>query len=345
VIGALHHGKDSFDPGNMISDYTVTVGDVCFVAMGQIVGRAYLAVRYQPTAIVIINSPVREKALAKAVREIWSSTNAAQKLFESLLFDYSTDGVFNGESLDGWRTGSDLQCSAALRLLYYFPQESSELLASRLAKLNVRSSGKGIKNEMQQDVTNGVIATDFIKAVSWSTEPAIRRELLEIFKRASDTEILTAASQGIDPTNLDLVREKLTKKINALPREESGAFGEGYNLLIELGERSGSEAKPVFIHFLKKAGLQRRRTMAHVLRETHQEWAMELLAPALLDKREFGWTYPVTPGQNEPRRSIRVCDEAAETIHLSRPEMRFELAGEHDALDRQIEAIVVKLRK
>ena len=51
-----------------------------------------------------------------AVREIWSSTNASQRLFDSLLFDYATPGVFNGESLDGWDVGSKLQCEAALRL-------------------------------------------------------------------------------------------------------------------------------------------------------------------------------------------------------------------------------------
>ena len=76
--------------------------------------------------------------------------------------------------------------------------------------------------------------------------------------------------------------------------------------------------------------------MAHVLRKTRSEWAVELLSPALTDKREFGWSYPAVSGQNEPRRPIRVCDEAAETISLNRRDLPFKLEGEHENLDRQI---------
>src|SRR5262249_51921060 len=40
-----------------VKSYTVKVGDVCFVAIGQIVGRGYEAVRYQPTACIVLNCP------------------------------------------------------------------------------------------------------------------------------------------------------------------------------------------------------------------------------------------------------------------------------------------------
>ena len=83
--------------------------------------------------------------------------------------------------------------------------------------------------------------------------------------------------------------------------------------------------------------------MALVLRKTCREWAGELLLPALTDKREFGWTYALVPGQNEPRRAIRVCDEAAKTISLSRPDLPFEMEGEHENLDRQIATIRARL--
>lgn len=51
-----------------IASYTVTIGDVCLVAIGQIVGRAYSVVRYQPTAIIVINSPTRDKDLRSVVK-------------------------------------------------------------------------------------------------------------------------------------------------------------------------------------------------------------------------------------------------------------------------------------
>jgi hypothetical protein len=335
--------RERFSDNRAIRDYSVTVGDVCFVIIGQIVGRAYMAVRYQPTAIIVINSPVQEKGLAKTVREIWSSTNAAQRLFDSLLFDYATEGIFNGESLDGWSIASGLQCGAALRLLYYFPQETSGLIAERLARLDVRKPPEDRAHWMDPYLTNGVRAEEFIKAVAWSDAPNIRREILDIFKRTTDSELLLEALAGLDAKDGALANNRLNQMIDLLPAEEMGPYGDGYKLLVALGEKLGSEAKPTFIRYLQNASLQRWRSMAQVLRRTRSEWAAELLSPALTNKRDFGWTYAVVPDQNEPRRPIRVCDEAAETISLSRPELPFKLAGEHEDLDRQIAAMRARL--
>jgi len=38
--------------------YTVKVGDVCYAIIGQIVNRSLMAVRYQPSAGLVINSPI-----------------------------------------------------------------------------------------------------------------------------------------------------------------------------------------------------------------------------------------------------------------------------------------------
>jgi len=330
--------------GRPITHYSVKVGDVCFVIIGQIVGRAYLAVRYQPTAIIVINSPVEEKALAKAVRDVWSSTNATQRLFDSLLFDYATEGVFNGESLDGWDIGNSLQCQAALRMLSYFPDETSRTIVDRLARLDVRSHEGNVTNLIRREITNGVRVEEFIKAVAWSDNPGIRREILNIFKRTTDTQILLAALSGIDATGSELARKRLNEMIDQLPTDETGPYGQGYNLLVTLGGKLDSEStKATFTRYLQNASLQRWRTMAHVLRKTRSDWAAELLSPALKDKREFGWTYALVPGQNDPRRAIRVCDEAAETISLSRPDISFKLEGEHENLDRQISTIRARI--
>src|SRR5262249_39402770 len=48
----------------IVNNYTVKIGDVCFVLVGQIVNRRLLAVRYQPSGCLIINSPVETPALA-----------------------------------------------------------------------------------------------------------------------------------------------------------------------------------------------------------------------------------------------------------------------------------------
>jgi hypothetical protein len=52
-----------------VRQYRLRVGDLCFVAVGQIVNRELNAVRYQPTLCVVINSPAQTPALAAAVRK------------------------------------------------------------------------------------------------------------------------------------------------------------------------------------------------------------------------------------------------------------------------------------
>jgi hypothetical protein len=96
--------------------YDVTVGDVCFVALGQIVGRGYEAVRYQPSMLVVVNSPARDSLLCETVRTLWPVSNPAQTLMDSLLKDYAQPV--------GWGRGQ-----AAMRLLYYFPDATGDIVA------------------------------------------------------------------------------------------------------------------------------------------------------------------------------------------------------------------------
>jgi HEAT repeat protein len=160
--------------------YTVKVGDVCFVALGQIVARRYQAVRYQPSMFVVLNSPVHDQYLRERVRSIWLSQDPAQKLLDSLLRDYATEWTLNGKPLLQGSTASRLQVESTLRLLYYFQAETAALIAARLRSLDVRDS----------DTTK-----EFIKAVSWCKEPAIRKALADIGKRTDDPEILQELPQ------------------------------------------------------------------------------------------------------------------------------------------------------
>ena len=337
-----------------INTHTVTIGDICFVAIGQIVGRGYQAVRYQPTACIVINSPTHDAKLCQHVRSIWSSTDAAQKLLDSLLLDYATEGIFNGDSLDGWDVGSSLQIAAAMRLLYYFPEESTAIIAERLDSLDVKANGPGsgsmhtpdeLERSIKQDVANGVRAADFVKAVAWCREPKIKAAMLRIFERATDPDVVIAAVSSVGPDNSKIVRERVATMIDDLA-EESGPFGDGYNLLITAGKYGGTEAKAVFRKYLDRRSVQHCRSICHALRTVRSEWAAELLAPLLDDRREAdGWNYAVDPPQNEPRLPIRICDEAAETIATANNDIKFEMRGSHADLDRQIDAMKVALKK
>ena len=66
--------------------YTVKVGDVCYVLIGQIVNRHLLAVRYQPSGGLVVNSPIEAPALAERVRSDWGNVDA-EILRASLLAD------------------------------------------------------------------------------------------------------------------------------------------------------------------------------------------------------------------------------------------------------------------
>jgi HEAT repeat protein len=175
--------------------YTLKVGDICFVAVGQIVGRPYQAVRYQPSQIIIINSPTERKELRERVRTVWASNDPRKKLFDSLLLDYSSEGIPGQKSLEKWSKGSNFQCQAAMRLLYYFPKETAPMISARLRSFDVRKTAD-YDAWMKREVKNGVYADHFIQAVSWCKLPAIQEALADIAKRTDDPDIKAAAEVG-----------------------------------------------------------------------------------------------------------------------------------------------------
>lgn len=104
--------------------YTVKVGDVCEVLIGQIVNRRLDAVRYQPSWIVYVNSPVETPPLAQRIRKDWDGldANAHRK---SLLFD-----LRSADDMDGWHGYRD----ALLRLRFYHPRAYARLRGADLRK-------------------------------------------------------------------------------------------------------------------------------------------------------------------------------------------------------------------
>ena len=91
-----------------------------------------------------------------------------------------------------------------------------------------------LERSIKQDVANGVRAADFVKAVAWCREPKIKAAMLRIFERATDPDVVIAAVSSVGPDNSKIVRERVATMIDDLA-EESGPFGDGYNLLITAG--------------------------------------------------------------------------------------------------------------
>jgi hypothetical protein len=66
--------------------YTLRVGDVSYALIGQIVNRRLWTIRYQPTANLIVNSPLQSPSLIAQIRRDWGATDQAD-LRDSLLSD------------------------------------------------------------------------------------------------------------------------------------------------------------------------------------------------------------------------------------------------------------------
>jgi len=310
-----------------IDQYTVRVGDVCFVAIGQIVGRPYQAMRYQPTACIVINSPVHDSALRAKVRAIWSSSDPAKSMLRSYLADFSTRGPLN-ERIDlkeglssGFSKADHAQRAAALRLLYYFPREGGPLVARRLAGLDTRPTGDDLAAWLRQYLANGARIEGLVKAASWSKDPTIRSAIREIFRSSRDPDVLLAAVPAID--DAELVRARLEPLIRALPAEDWPGF-EGGRLLAALLEHASKTARPVFEQYLRDGGVARCLTASTVLEEARLPvpWASDVLTPLLVDKRT-----------TENYGQARVCDWAARALAHHRPDMTFRCIPE-DATPR-----------
>jgi hypothetical protein len=109
------------EKGDPANEHTLTVGDLCFVTLGQIVNRGFSAIRYQPTAIIVVNSPTRSKALLAAIRKEWTGLTP-EKHRESLITDARLSDYCG--RVEG----------AILRLGYYFPDSAEKVVLNQLAK-------------------------------------------------------------------------------------------------------------------------------------------------------------------------------------------------------------------
>ena len=103
------------------SSHEITVGDLCFVALGQIVNRRWSACRYQPTGGQVISSPTYSKTLRDAILNEWGKLDREshkQRLIED----------FQQPDFEGRIIG------AYLRLCLYYPEEVEKLVLELLRR-------------------------------------------------------------------------------------------------------------------------------------------------------------------------------------------------------------------
>jgi len=102
-------------------DYVVKVGDVCFVLIGQIVNRNLIAVRYQPSGCMVVNSPIESPDLADRLKRDWETLTKQQHI-DSLTADLeNAEGAWDG-------------MPALARLRYYYPEALANLRKGKLQR-------------------------------------------------------------------------------------------------------------------------------------------------------------------------------------------------------------------
>lgn len=126
---AFRYFSDEYDPKNrpkselppakslekrFVGGYRVKIGDVCYALVGQVVNRRLTPVRYQPTAGLVVNSPIEAPALIERVKADWGGADIAMHK-ASLIADAQTGERF-------WIFGS-----ALVRLRFYYPDDYGRL--------------------------------------------------------------------------------------------------------------------------------------------------------------------------------------------------------------------------
>jgi hypothetical protein len=325
--------------------YVIRVGDVCYMALSQITGE--IAGIYGSFAGSWgVASTIEHPEFIRRIRGTWGSADSNSQLYRAWLRPYNSRPQLRFENDEEFWHGSRGQTEAVKRLLYYFPKKIAPLVANRLAGLDVRDTNRDHKSWWKREVANGLHTEDFIRAVAWSKEPAVRAALFDVFKRTTDSQILLATLPALGPEHAQVLRDRLLPLLDRLPASEDTATGEGYKILVALGRCAGSRAKPFFARYLRNASLQRSWTMCLVLRETRGEWGIEFLRKLLTNTRDgYGGWYRVQPEDDWPTLKVRLCDEAARTLSDHDPRLRFTLRGKYLDLDRQIEAIRQQLAK
>lgn len=317
---------------DFVSRCTLTVGDLCYVAIGQIVGREYVALRYQRTACYVINSPTHDPELADRVRRIWSSDDPRTMLFESLLRDFCTEDESPEESqrFDEYGLGSRLQNSAARRLLYYFPEESTPLIVERLQGLEVNAPADGPAGLNRCHRLNRVNTLEFIESVAWSDRPDVREALTGVFQRANEVEILVAAAPGVDDPEGTIISTRFQELMDELPAGEDGINSDRYKLLLAWVESAPQSAEGAMQRFITTAEVRRVQTACSILNDCSPEWKVEFLRPLLDDTRDLGVNF-------------RVCDSVALILADDDETLTFRPNGSIEEADRQIAAMKEEL--
>ncbi len=177
--------------------YAVKVGDLCFVALGQIVNRRlYVAGpdfgngrAYSGVFELQINSPVESPALAEAARTDWGAISgedfAAQLDHDARAEDRHSNA--GSDSAADW-VPSINRAGALTRLLFYFPEEGSRVAESLLRRPLGETEGKLMPGERPAPLASDNEQAELLNGLDsfhWDSED---KALWDLFRAAASEE-------------------------------------------------------------------------------------------------------------------------------------------------------------
>jgi hypothetical protein len=159
--------------------HTITVGDLCFVALGQIVNRNFSATRYQPTGGLVVNSPTYSPRLCAVVRADFES------LTEKRHRDLLVQDILAPDS-------EQRRNEACRRLAFYYPEALEPLVLKQLAvpTYDVFKINDFVRDELYPDK-------------SPESRRAMFREFLRAHGQASSDGVLLQLFDDLDTQEAD----------------------------------------------------------------------------------------------------------------------------------------------
>ncbi|HEX5138609.1 MAG TPA: hypothetical protein VFY93_16675 [Planctomycetota bacterium] len=334
---------------DQIESHAVTVGDCCFVILGQIVNRSYEAVRYQPSLLAIVSSPTREPRIAKVLRGRWGRGDPRQILAESLLYDFRQ------------RKRPGMWPGAAERLLVFFPEFGDEVVARRIGSIRWDD---GFEEYCGHELLRRVLPTG---------RPRIRAAWLDLLgpDRAPQTQLSGIRARPEDagddfrdrvralrdrPSDVDVVvvcvavlnGEKAPATFAWLkgefPKVETRDAERTRAILAALAALDEDESLPIFRAHIEKLAEWGWGNAIVALRETPRANLAAALFRAKLDATDPVGPH-VVPAPEWVTGETRWCDLAAAVIAHARLELGFDPKATVEERDRRIAAIRAALAK
>lgn len=294
--------SEDFETG--IQHHTVTVGDACYVIIGQITNRTYLAVQYQPTACVYLNSPTHDARIATDVRAVWNSDDPVATVFDSLLLDFRTDREFD----------------AGVRLAFYFPEKSRPVFLKFLEGIDV--SARRL-NWMDAEIRA-------VRAMAASKDESVRDRIVAIMKLTTDPLLFANALHAAAPANADVVFRRAGEILTGLRLNGRDQHDHTYSVLANVCEAFPGKCQPFLSEFAARADDYEAVQLCQALKDTGADVPVgQILAPFLNDDRLVAvWS-----------KKTRLRDFAAECIVQHDETLEFDPKGSEDERNQQIDRI------